>query len=45
MAFRNLLVHRYDQIDYDAVWVIVKKEVPVLLEHVEAIFEDLPEEP
>ena len=37
VAFRNQLVHNYPNIETDAVWVIVQREVPVLLERVRAL--------
>ena len=37
IAFRNQLVHNYPGVDHDAVWLIVQREVPVLLERVGAI--------
>ena len=34
IAFRNQLVHNYPNVDNNAVWVIVQREVPLLLERV-----------
>ena len=34
VAFRNQLVHNYPHIDHAAVWSIIQREVPVLLERV-----------
>ena len=37
IAFRNQLVHNYPNVDDNAVWVIVQREVPVLLGRVRAL--------
>ncbi|HYC92589.1 MAG TPA: HepT-like ribonuclease domain-containing protein [Thermoanaerobaculia bacterium] len=37
IAFRNQLVHNYPNVDDNAVWVIVQREVPLLLERVRAL--------
>ncbi|HUR81613.1 MAG TPA: HepT-like ribonuclease domain-containing protein [Thermoanaerobaculia bacterium] len=45
IAFRNQLAHNYPNVDDNAVWFIVQREVPVLLDRVRALLEssgDLP---
>ena len=37
VAFRNQLVHNYPHIDHAAVWSIIQREVPVLLERVRSL--------
>jgi uncharacterized protein with HEPN domain len=37
IAFRNQLVHNYPDIENDAVWLIVQREIPLLLERVRLI--------
>ena len=37
IAFRNQLVHNYPAVDHHAVWVIVQREVPTLLERVREV--------
>ena len=37
IAFRNQLVHNYPAIDHHAVWVIVQREVPLLLARASAL--------
>jgi uncharacterized protein with HEPN domain len=34
IAFRNFLVHNYPHVEHDAVWVIIKTDLPVLLQRV-----------
>jgi uncharacterized protein with HEPN domain len=41
VAFRNQLVHNYPHIEHDAVWVIVTREVPLLLERIRALLPPL----
>lgn len=41
VAFRNQLVHNYSQIEHEAVWVIVEREVPLLLDRVRALLPPL----
>jgi uncharacterized protein with HEPN domain len=35
--FRNLLIHGYDQIHDDLVWVIIERDLTVLLDEVQAL--------
>jgi uncharacterized protein with HEPN domain len=37
VAFRNILVHGYDSIDMDVVWLVVQDSLPRLLDEVEAL--------
>ena len=39
IGFRHLLVHRYDAIDPDIVWHIVKEKLPILRTELEGLFE------
>ena len=34
IGFRNILIHGYDVVDYEVVWLIVRDNVPGLLEKV-----------
>ena len=34
VAFRNILVHEYERLEEEIVWMIVKKNVPKLLEEI-----------
>ncbi len=42
-AFRNVLIHDYDEIDLGRVWDIIEHELPVLKPHIEAILRQLDE--
>ena len=37
---RNRLIHGYDQVDFDILWSIIKKDLPSLIEQLEKILED-----
>jgi uncharacterized protein with HEPN domain len=37
IGFRNVLAHQYFGLDYDAVWAVVEKDLPVLKQEVEEI--------
>lgn len=37
IAFRNQLVHNYPRVDTDAVWLIVQRELPLLLQRVRTL--------
>jgi uncharacterized protein with HEPN domain len=39
IAFRNQLAHNYPNVDDAAVWLIVQREVPVLLERVRTLLD------
>jgi uncharacterized protein with HEPN domain len=34
ISFRNILIHSYFDIDVEAVWDTVKKNIPVLIDHI-----------
>jgi uncharacterized protein with HEPN domain len=34
---RNRLIHGYDSVDFDILWVIVKHDLPVLIGQLESI--------
>ena len=36
-GFRNILVHRYERLDYDEFWDILQNDIPPLIEALEAI--------
>ena len=40
IAFRNILVHEYEKLEEETVWMIVKKDVPMLLEEVNRLLEN-----
>lgn len=40
IAFRNLLVHGYDEVDDAVVWDVIKNEVPRLLREVGALLRE-----
>ena len=40
VAFRNILVHRYAQVDDRAVWGILTTQLPVLFADVQELLED-----
>lgn len=37
IAFRNILIHGYDQLDDSLVWSVVQRDVPLLLSEVVAL--------
>ena len=37
IAARNRLIHGYDSIDFDILWVIIKGDLPVLINQLEKI--------
>jgi uncharacterized protein with HEPN domain len=37
IAFRNILIHGYDQLDDNLVWSVVQRDVPLLLAEVVAL--------
>ncbi len=41
IAFRNLLIHGYDLIDHEQVWKVVREQVPLLLNRVELILQEI----
>jgi uncharacterized protein with HEPN domain len=40
-GLRNRLIHGYDEIDLDIVWLVVSEEVPPLIQKLEAILDQL----
>jgi len=40
IGFRNILVHEYEKMEEEIVWMIVKKDVPKLLEEVDRLLEN-----
>ncbi len=40
MAFRNILVHAYDNIDHQIVWHVIQNELPQVVTAVETLLED-----
>lgn len=41
VAFRNILVHGYNEIDYPTVWRAIQMSLPALRAEVEALFKEL----
>ena len=37
IAARNRLIHGYDSVDFDILWVIIQNDLPVLITHLEGI--------
>ncbi len=37
IAFRNILIHGYDQIDHALVWQVIRRDLPVLLAEVSVL--------
>jgi uncharacterized protein with HEPN domain len=37
IAFRNILIHGYDQLDHRVVWQVIQRDVPLLLAEVVAL--------
>lgn len=40
VAFRNILIHGYDNIDYEAVWYAVQESLPILRAEIERILDE-----
>jgi uncharacterized protein with HEPN domain len=40
IAFRNRIAHGYDDVDHEAVWGIIKKHIPILLETVSCLLDE-----
>ncbi|MDH3718926.1 MAG: DUF86 domain-containing protein [Planctomycetota bacterium] len=40
VAFRNILVHAYDNIDHQIVWHVIQNELPQLVAAVETLLQD-----
>jgi len=41
VAFRNILVHEYERLEDETVWMIIKKDVPQLLEEVNRLLDNI----
>ncbi|MBQ8521262.1 MAG: DUF86 domain-containing protein [Bacteroides sp.] len=41
IGLRNIMSHEYANIDYDIIWVVITKHLPLLLDEVEKIKENL----
>lgn len=37
IAFRNILIHGYDLVDYEVVWDVIETHLPVLQEEVQSL--------
>lgn len=37
IAFRNILIHGYDQLDHSVVWRVIQRDLPLLLAEVAAL--------
>jgi len=44
IAFRDILIHGYDLVDYEIVWDVIETHLPVLREQVEALLSQPEEE-
>jgi len=42
VAFRNVLIHGYDAIDYGIVWDVIRFKLPELMNHVRQLLADYP---
>lgn len=42
VALRNVIAHRYRQIEYETLWSIVQTVLPTLLDNLEKILADMP---
>ena len=40
IAFRNILVHQYDALDYEAAWRVIRDDLPRLVSEIDAILGD-----
>jgi uncharacterized protein with HEPN domain len=45
IAFRNLLIHGYDLIEHEQVWKVVCEQVPLLLNQLESILQEIQDKP
>lgn len=44
VGLRNVIIHQYDEIDYEEIWVIATERVPLLLAQIQPSMSDLTEE-
>lgn len=42
-GFRDVLVHDYDSLDFEEIWRVIEKDVPVLIEKIETLLPPLEE--
>jgi uncharacterized protein with HEPN domain len=42
VGLRNRLIHGYDEVDFDILWVIVQTDLPPLISQLEAILGEVP---
>ncbi|MGB3790221.1 MAG: HepT-like ribonuclease domain-containing protein [Phormidesmis sp.] len=42
VGLRNVIIHQYDELDYERVWNIATRDVPVLLKKVQPLVPELP---
>ena len=40
ISARNRLIHGYDNVDFDILWIIVKDDLPALISQIEKILKD-----
>lgn len=40
--FRNLIIHGYDRIDYELVWLVIQEKLPNLVSRIEDILKSAP---
>ena len=40
IAFRNILVHQYDALDYESAWQVIQDDLPRLVSEIDAILGD-----
>ncbi len=45
VGLRNVIIHQYDEIDYENIWEIATARVPHLLSQIEPLLSELPGEP
>ena len=44
ISFRNILIHGYDIIDYEIVWLVIRDNLPELLARVESLLKEVESE-
>lgn len=42
VGLRNIVIHRYDEVDQDILWTIIHSELPPLLTQIEPLLPSLP---
>jgi uncharacterized protein with HEPN domain len=43
IAFRNVLIHNYENVDLNRVWEIIEKQLPILKPQIESMLRELDE--